>query len=96
MCMSLQAIDYEELKELDLQFSVSNVAKYHSSVITKATETKTYSIKVRVKRKLQFRFEPAVKHVSVPEDPTLIDLKQIIATYKVIDRDTMLHATNVM
>ncbi|XP_063075438.1 desmoglein-2-like protein [Engraulis encrasicolus] len=88
-------IDYEELKELNLQVVVSNVAKYHSSVII--TETKTYPIKIHVQNEAEGpRFHPSVKVVTVSEDHTTIDLKQIITTYKAIDSDTLLHATNVI
>ncbi|KAL2097293.1 hypothetical protein ACEWY4_006500 [Coilia grayii] len=90
-----KAIDYEELKELNLQVVVSNKAKYHSSVTI--TETKAYPIKIHVQNEPEGnRFQPPVKVVIVSEDHTTINLKEVITTYKAIDSDTLQFATNVI
>lgn len=41
------------------------------------------------------RFQPSVKVITISEDHTAIDLKQIITTYAAIDTDTSEIATNV-
>lgn len=90
-----KAIDYEELKELNLQVSVSNKAEYHSSVVT--SQSKTYPIKIHVQNEPEGpRFQPPVKVVIVSEDRTTINLQEVITTYTAIDSDTGLTATNVI
>ncbi|KAI7810210.1 desmoglein-2-like protein isoform X1 [Triplophysa rosa] len=87
-------LDYEELKEINLQVSISNKAVYHSSVVI--TQSKTYRIKVNVVNQSEGpRFKPAVKVISLSEDSTSIDIRKIITNYAAIDSDTLLTATDV-
>ncbi|KAK9979960.1 hypothetical protein ABG768_013362 [Culter alburnus] len=87
-------LDYEELKEVRLQVSVSNKAAYHSSVVI--TESKTYIVRVRVINQPEGpRFKPAVKVITISEESTTIDLRKVITNYAAIDSDTLLIANNV-
>ncbi|XP_051738655.1 desmoglein-2-like [Ctenopharyngodon idella] len=87
-------LDFEELKEVRLQVSVSNKAEYHSSVII--TERKTYTIQVSVINQPEGpRFKPAVKVITISEESTTIDLRKVITNYAAIDSDTLLIANNV-
>lgn len=87
-------LDYEELKEIRLQVSVSNKAQYHSSVVI--TESKTYTIQVSVVNQPEGpRFKPAVKVITVSEETTSVILTKVITNYAAIDSDTLLVATNV-
>ncbi|KAG9274620.1 cadherin-2-like [Astyanax mexicanus] len=87
-------VDYEEMKEINLQVTVSNKAAYHSSVVIK--QPQTYPIKIKVINVPEGpRFQPSVKVISLSEDKTIIDLKKVIATYTAIDSDTLTAATNV-
>ncbi|KAK7158498.1 hypothetical protein R3I94_004963 [Phoxinus phoxinus] len=87
-------LDYEELKEIRLQVSVSNKAQYHSSVVI--TESKTYTIQVSVVNQPEGpRFIPAVKVITISEESTSIILTKVITNYAAIDSDTLLVATNV-
>ncbi|XP_051738528.1 desmoglein-2-like protein isoform X1 [Ctenopharyngodon idella] len=87
-------LDFEELKELRLQVSVSNKAEYHSSVVI--TESKTYTIQVSVINQPEGpRFKPAVKVITISEESTTIDLRKVITNYAAIDSDTLLIANNV-
>ncbi|KAG1937604.1 desmoglein-2 preproprotein [Pimephales promelas] len=87
-------LDYEELKEIRLQVSVSNKAQYHSSVVI--TESKTYTIQVSVVNQPEGpRFKPAVKVITISEESTTIILNKVITNYAAIDSDTLLVATNV-
>ncbi|NP_001410785.1 desmoglein-2-like protein precursor [Danio rerio] len=87
-------LDYEELKEIRLQVSVSNKAHYHSSVVI--TGSKTYTIQVSVINQPEApRFKPAVKVITISEESTTVILNKVITNYAAIDSDTMLIATNV-
>ncbi|XP_044076579.1 desmoglein-2-like [Siniperca chuatsi] len=93
-----KALDYEELKVLNLEVGVSNKAQYNfgSGSMTGAITSKTYPIKINVvNQKEGPRFQPSVKVVTVSEDHTSISLKKVIATYAAIDSDTLTTATNV-
>lgn len=93
-CSPLKELDFEELKEVRLQISVSNKAEYHKSVVI--TESKTYTIRVRVINQPEGpRFKPAVKVITISEESTTIDLKKVITNYAAIDSDTLLIANNV-
>lgn len=93
-CSPLKELDYEELKEVRLQVSVSNKAAYHSSVVI--TESKTYIVRVRVINQPEGpRFKPAVKVITISEESTTIDLRKVITNYAAIDSDTLLIANNV-
>ncbi|KAM9323251.1 desmoglein-2-like protein [Pholidichthys leucotaenia] len=93
-----KALDYEELKELNLQVSLSNKAEYNfgSSSITGSIVDKSYSIKINViNQKEGPRFQPSVKVVTLSEDQTSISLNSVIINYAAIDTDTQLIATDV-
>ncbi|KAG5286763.1 hypothetical protein AALO_G00018490 [Alosa alosa] len=88
-------LNYEELKEVNLRVAVSNKAEYHSSTII--TQSKTYPIKIHVQNEPEGpRFRPQIKVVTVSEDRTTINLNEVITTYKAIDSDTLMFATNVI
>lgn len=94
ICLLSKELDYEELKEINLQVSICNKAAYHSSVVI--TQSKTYHIKVNVVNQSEGpRFKPAVKVISLSEDSTSIDIRKIITNYAAIDSDTLLTATDV-
>lgn len=96
--MTLQALDYEEIKSLNLEVSVSNKAAYNfgSGIITGSTASKSYPIKINVvNQKEGPRFHPTVKVVTISEDQTSTSLSKIITTYAAIDSDTLQTATNV-
>lgn len=95
---NLQALDYEELKELNLEVTVSNKAEYNfgsgstGGVITQ----KSYPVKIKVVNQMEGpRFQPSVKVVTISEDHTSINLNKIITTYAAIDTDTLQTVTNV-
>ncbi|XP_051738561.1 desmoglein-2-like isoform X2 [Ctenopharyngodon idella] len=87
-------IDFEELKEVRLQMSVSNKAGYHSSVVI--TKNNTYIVHVSVINQPEGpRFKPAVKVITISEESTTIDLRKVITNYAAIDSDTLSIANNV-
>ncbi|XP_060769704.1 desmoglein-2-like protein [Neoarius graeffei] len=87
-------LDYEELKEVNLEVVVRNKAAYHKSVVI--GKPKVYPIKIKVMNVPEApRFLPIVKTVYTSEDRTTIDLKKVIATYPATDSDTLLTASNV-
>ncbi|TRY54212.1 hypothetical protein DNTS_030475 [Danionella cerebrum] len=89
-------LDYEQLKELNLQLSISNVAAYHSSVLITESSKKLYRVKVSVINQPEGpRFQPAVKVITVSEESTNIILNKVITNYAAIDSDTLTIATNV-
>ncbi|XP_071347518.1 desmoglein-2-like protein [Trachinotus anak] len=91
-----KALDYEELKELNLEVAVSNKAKYNFGSVSKPTPTKPYPVKINViNQKEGPRFQPTVKVVSVSEDQSSIFINKVITTYAAIDSDTLKTATNV-
>ncbi|KAF5892315.1 desmoglein-2-like, partial [Clarias magur] len=92
--MVTKELDYEALKEVNLQVVVSNKASYHKSVVI--DKPTSYPIKIKVVNVPEApHFQPAVKVISISEDRTTIDLKKVIATYTATDSDTLLPATNV-
>lgn len=99
LSFNLQALDYEELKELNLEVTVSNKAEYNfgsgssaGGVITQ----KSYPVKIKVVNQMEGpRFQPSVKVVTISEDHTSINLNKIITTYAAIDTDTLQTVTNV-
>ncbi|XP_062337007.1 desmoglein-2-like protein [Osmerus eperlanus] len=93
----VKALDYEELKVLNLGVSVSNKAEYNfGSVISTHPRPKIYTIKINVVNQLEGpRFQPAIKVVTISQDKTTVSLNKIITTYAAIDSDTLLTATNV-
>ncbi|KAM3605035.1 uncharacterized protein V6R79_019638 [Siganus canaliculatus] len=94
--MIKKALDYEELKELNLQVSLSNKAVYDFSPGLITTEPKSYPIKINViNQKEGPRFQPTVKVVTVSEDSATSFVNKVITTYTAIDSDTLKTATNV-
>lgn len=104
-----KALDYEELKVLNLAIRVSNKAEYYfgssstsgsigGGVIGGAITGggKTYPIKINVvNQKEGPKFKPTVKVVTISEDSSLVTINKVITTYKAIDSDTLQVATNV-
>lgn len=96
--LNLQALDYEEMKQLHLEVAVSNKAAYNfgSGSISGTTISKSYPVKISViNQKEGPRFQPTVKVVSISEDHSSVFLNKVIATYAAIDSDTLKTATNV-
>lgn len=99
MSLNLQALDYEELKVLNLQVAVSNKAAYNFGTVSPPPESiiqKSYNVKINVDNQNEGpRFHPNVKVVTLSEEQTSIDLKKIITNYAAIDTDTLQVVTNV-
>ncbi|KAF7668476.1 hypothetical protein LDENG_00008060 [Lucifuga dentata] len=95
-----KALDYEELKVLNLEVSVSNKAEYNfgSGVTTGGItpKPKPYPIKINViNQKEGPHFQPSIKVVTISEDHTSISINKVIANYAAIDSDTLKTTTNV-
>nr|XP_020451505.1 desmoglein-2-like isoform X2 [Monopterus albus]XP_020451506.1 desmoglein-2-like isoform X3 [Monopterus albus] len=100
-----KALDYEELKALNLEVEVNNKAGYNfgsssvmgtSSSVMGTTATKRYPVKINViNQKEGPRFQPTVKVVPLSEDMSSTSINKIITTYFAIDSDTLQKATNV-
>uniref|UniRef100_A0A8C5GHF3 Desmoglein-2-like n=1 Tax=Gouania willdenowi TaxID=441366 RepID=A0A8C5GHF3_GOUWI len=93
-----KALDYEELKTLNLEVAVSNTAEYNfgSSSTTGVIPGKSYPVKINVvNQKEGPRFQPAVKVVTVSEDQTSVSINKVITNYAATDSDTLQTATNV-
>ncbi|XP_034559697.1 desmoglein-2-like [Notolabrus celidotus] len=94
-----KALDYEELKVLNLEVSVSNKAAYNfgsGSSAGGSWTSKSYPITINVvNQKEGPRFQPSVKVVTISEDHTSISFSKIITNYAAIDSDTLQIATNV-
>ncbi|KAL0966166.1 hypothetical protein UPYG_G00291820 [Umbra pygmaea] len=103
--MTKKALDYEELKELNLAISVSNKAAYYFGSSSTSVSTgggivpgvgKTYPIKINVKNQKEWpKFQPMVKVVTVSENSATVTVNKVITTYSAIDSDTLKTATNV-
>ncbi|XP_037643752.1 desmoglein-2-like isoform X2 [Sebastes umbrosus] len=96
--MCNKALDYEELKMLNLEVAVANKAEYYfgSRVVTLPTTPKAYPVKINViNEKEGPRFQPSVKVVTLSEEHTSVSINKVIATYAAIDSDTLQTATNV-
>uniref|UniRef100_I3JTH5 Desmoglein-2 n=1 Tax=Oreochromis niloticus TaxID=8128 RepID=I3JTH5_ORENI len=97
--MVRKALDYEELKVMNLRVMVSNKAAYNfgsSQSATGATGIKTYPVTINVvNQKEGPRFQPSVKVVTVSEELTSTSLSKVITNYAAIDTDTQKIATNV-
>lgn len=94
--MCNKALDYEQLKMLNLEVAVANKAEYYfgSGVVTRPITSKTYPVKINViNEKEGPRFQPSVRVVTLSEEHTSIN--KVIATYAAIDSDTQQTATNV-
>ncbi|XP_036375429.1 desmoglein-2-like [Megalops cyprinoides] len=90
-----KAVDYELLKELDLEIAVNNKAPYHPS-ISKTGAGKTYPIKIKVKNQPEGpMFKPKVKAFRVSEDSKTVAIHSVIGRYAAIDGDTLQIAENV-
>uniref|UniRef100_A0AAY5EYT6 Cadherin domain-containing protein n=1 Tax=Electrophorus electricus TaxID=8005 RepID=A0AAY5EYT6_ELEEL len=83
------AVDYEEIKNMNLGLAVSNVAPYHPSVEGGAG---TVSVVNQPEGPV---FKPKVKAIPISEDGKMFDITKIIAKYPAIDGDTKLPAENV-
>lgn len=95
---TLQALDYEEQKLVNLQVAVSNKAAYSfgSGSSTGSATQKAYRVNINViNEKEGPRFQPSVKVVTISEDHTTVSIKEVIANYAAIDSDTLQIATNV-
>uniref|UniRef100_A0A3Q1H2R5 Desmoglein-2-like n=1 Tax=Acanthochromis polyacanthus TaxID=80966 RepID=A0A3Q1H2R5_9TELE len=92
-----KALDYEELKVLNLQIAVANKAEYNfGSGVVQPIPDKSYPIKINViNQKEGPRFQPTTKVVTISEDRNSISLYKVIANYAAIDSDTLKIATNV-
>ncbi|XP_034744736.1 desmoglein-2-like isoform X3 [Etheostoma cragini] len=93
-----KALDYEELKTLNLEVALSNKAAYNfgSGITTGTTIPKTYPVKINViNQKEGPRFQPSVKVVTISEDQSSVFINKVITTYSAIDSDTLKTATNV-
>ncbi|XP_004079413.1 desmoglein-2 [Oryzias latipes] len=97
----VKALDYEELKALNLAVRVSNKAEYNFGASSSAgsssssSSSKTYPVTINVQNvKEGPRFQPSVKVVTVSEEAGS-SMNQVIATYTAIDSDTLQTATNV-
>ncbi|KAG7525885.1 desmoglein-2-like [Solea senegalensis] len=97
--MIKKALDYEEIKVLNLGVIVTNKAKYNfGSMHTESSSIvpRPYPVTINVvNQKEGPRFQPSVKVVTISEDMTVTSINKVITTYAAIDSDTMKTATNV-
>ncbi|CAB1317409.1 unnamed protein product [Coregonus sp. 'balchen'] len=108
--MITKALDYEELKVLNLAIRVSNKAEYYFGSSSTSGSIggggvigggitgggKTYPIKINViNQKEGPKFKPTVKVVTISEDSSTVTINKVITTYAAIDSDTLQIATNV-
>ncbi|CAJ1059633.1 desmoglein-2-like [Xyrichtys novacula] len=100
-----KAVDYEDVKNLDLGIAVRNKApQYAETQITmqgethSSTETKSkiYPLKINVKNRPEGpAFDPKVKAIPISEGGQTIKINDVIAHYPAIDGDTRKPAVNV-
>ncbi|XP_059201028.1 desmoglein-2-like protein isoform X2 [Centropristis striata] len=93
-----KALDYEELKMLNLEIAVANKAEYNfgSGRPTGPITAKPYPVKINVlNQKEGPRFQPTIKVVSLSEDHQSVSIHKVIDNYAAIDSDTLQTATNV-
>uniref|UniRef100_A0A3B4V634 Desmoglein-3-like n=1 Tax=Seriola dumerili TaxID=41447 RepID=A0A3B4V634_SERDU len=95
-----KAVDYEDVKDLELGLSVRNKAElFGSGAISSwqsGTTFKTYPIKINVKNQPEGpRFDPETKAIPISEGSHTINIKDVIARYPAIDGDTGKPAENV-
>uniref|UniRef100_A0A3P8NT17 Cadherin domain-containing protein n=1 Tax=Astatotilapia calliptera TaxID=8154 RepID=A0A3P8NT17_ASTCA len=95
-----KAVDYEDVKDIELGLSVRNKAQPYGSGTTAGisggTPFKTYPIKINVKNQPEgAKFDPKVKAIHVSEGSTSFNIKDVIASYPAIDGDTRKPAQNV-
>lgn len=96
LSLNLQALDFEEIKMLNLEVAVSNKAKYNFGSMSTPGTQKSYPVKINVvNQKEGPRFQPSVKVVTLSEDRSSISFNKVITTYAAIDSDTLKTATNV-
>lgn len=95
----MQALNYEEIKVVNLSVAVSNKAQYNfgsGDISPESVTQKSYPVKISVINQMEGpRFEPGVKVVTVSEDHSSIDFNRIITNYAAIDTDTLQKVTNV-
>uniref|UniRef100_A0A3Q3WA96 Cadherin domain-containing protein n=1 Tax=Mola mola TaxID=94237 RepID=A0A3Q3WA96_MOLML len=95
------AVDYEDLKDLDLGINVRNKAPpYNGSGARSSWQSgnkiKTYPVKISVKNQPEGpAFDPKVKAIPISEGGHSINIKDVIAHYPAIDGDTGKPAENV-
>uniref|UniRef100_A0A3B4V411 Desmoglein-3-like n=1 Tax=Seriola dumerili TaxID=41447 RepID=A0A3B4V411_SERDU len=88
-----KAVDYEDVKDLELGLTLRNKAEPFGSG---GTTFKTYPIKINVKNQPEGpRFDPKVKNIPISEGGHTINIKDVIARYAAIDGDTGKLAENV-
>nr|XP_029135630.1 desmoglein-3-like [Labrus bergylta] len=102
-----KAVDYEDVKDLDLGIAVRNKAPPFSgsgasggwssgSSWQSGTSFKTYPVKINVKNKPEgAAFSPKVKAIPISEGGQSININDVIASYPAIDGDTLKPAENV-
>uniref|UniRef100_A0A3P8UN84 Desmoglein 2 n=1 Tax=Cynoglossus semilaevis TaxID=244447 RepID=A0A3P8UN84_CYNSE len=89
-----KAVNYEDVKDLQLGLIVKNKAPIYSS--TDITRYKTYPIKINVKNVPEGpSFSPKIKAIPISEGETTININDVIAHYPAIDEDTGKPAENV-
>uniref|UniRef100_A0A3B4AZD5 Cadherin domain-containing protein n=1 Tax=Periophthalmus magnuspinnatus TaxID=409849 RepID=A0A3B4AZD5_9GOBI len=90
--LTLQAIDYEDIKHLDLGILIKNKAPIELSEL----ETNIYEVKIIVENEPEGpQFDPKVKAIPISEGGTTINIKNTIGYYPAIDQDTGKQAENV-
>uniref|UniRef100_A0A8D3BMF8 Cadherin domain-containing protein n=1 Tax=Scophthalmus maximus TaxID=52904 RepID=A0A8D3BMF8_SCOMX len=100
-----KAVNYEDVKDLDLGLIVRNNASFFDGSAGNAgvgsswqsgTKYKTYPIKINVKNQPEGpSFDPKVKSIPISEGGHSININDVIAHYPAIDGDTREPAENV-
>uniref|UniRef100_A0A3Q3JDI7 Cadherin domain-containing protein n=1 Tax=Monopterus albus TaxID=43700 RepID=A0A3Q3JDI7_MONAL len=93
-----KAVDYEDVKDLDLGITVRNKAPPYGSGSSwqSVTTYKTYPVKINVKNQVEGpHFDPKVKAIPISEGGHSININNAIARYAAIDGDTGKQAENV-
>uniref|UniRef100_A0A8C1PAY0 Desmoglein 2 n=1 Tax=Cyprinus carpio TaxID=7962 RepID=A0A8C1PAY0_CYPCA len=80
------AVDYEDVKDLNLGIGVKNIAPFHPSM---------YNVKIKVRNQPEGpKFIPLTKAIPISEGKTF-NSNEVIAKYPATDTDTGKEATNV-
>lgn len=98
----LQAVNYEDVKNLDLGIVVRNKAEAYGSAgggglaWWLSGKYKTYPVQIKVQNQPEgAEFDPKVKAIPISEGGTSININDVIAHYPAIDGDTGKPAENV-
>lgn len=100
----LQAVNYEDVKDLDLGIVVRNKAEAYGGgggggggeAWWLTGYYKTYPVKINVQNQPEgAAFDPKVKAIPISEGGTSISINDVIAHYPAIDGDTGKPAENV-